>query len=203
MLCIENSLFLFLVSYLLGSFSFAIVLSKFFNLPDPRSYGSHSAGATNVFRASKYIAFFTLIGDISKAYFVMRIPHLNHVYLDFPVCPYDFSILLLGVILGHIFSVFNSFHGGKGVACLIGATFAIDSLSATIGLALMALIIVITRYSFLSTLSGLILMAVILAIRLPISPLIGSYICALVLIISRHRSNIIRFLNGNENKLRF
>ncbi|CUT17454.1 MULTISPECIES: glycerol-3-phosphate acyltransferase [Candidatus Ichthyocystis] len=201
--CSQKLLFFFAISYLVGSFSFAVVLSELFGLPDPRAYGSLNAGTTNVFRVSKFVAALTLCGDLAKSYFVMVLPRAVCSYCNVAVCPYDLSALLLGVVIGHIFSVYNSFSGGKGVACMVGATMAVDPLTAVIGSLAMVVVVIITRYSFLSTLSGLMLMAILLANKFPTGIIVVSYICALVLVIAKHHANIYRFFRKEENKLRF
>ncbi|WP_092484868.1 glycerol-3-phosphate 1-O-acyltransferase PlsY [Candidatus Ichthyocystis hellenicum] len=201
--CSQKTLFFFAVAYLVGSFSFAVVLSELFKLPDPRAYGSLNAGATNVFRVNKLVAILTLCGDVAKSYFVMVLPNAICSYCAVSSCPYDLSVLLLGVVIGHIFSVYNSFSGGKGVACMIGATIAIDPWIAAIGSLVMVIAVIVTRYSFLSTLSGLVLMAILLAVRFPSSLIVIAYIFVLILVISKHHANISRFFKGKENKLRF
>src|ERR1044071_1705198 len=106
-------------AYLLGSVSFAVVVSMAMRLPDPRTYGSKNPGATNVLRSgSKAAAVLTLLGDAAKGWLAV---FLAQIYLPEAV-PY----VALAVFLGHLFPVFHAFVGGKGVATAAGVLFGID-----------------------------------------------------------------------------
>ena len=113
-----NQLLIILFAYLVGSISSGIIVSRFFNLPDPRTIGSKNPGATNVMRSgNKKAAIFTLLGDLLKAIFVLAIAE----YLGFD----DLIIVCvaLAVLIGHIYPIFYKFRGGKGVATAIGIIF--------------------------------------------------------------------------------
>ena len=106
-------------AYLLGSISFAIVVSKAMRLPDPRSYGSGNPGATNVLRTGrKLAAVLTLAGDALKGWVA--------VFLAFLFEPAAAPLAGLAAFLGHLFPVFHGFKGGKGVATAAGVLFGLD-----------------------------------------------------------------------------
>src|SRR5512140_1182017 len=114
-----------IVAYLLGSVSFAVLLSKLFCLPDPRTYGSHNPGATNVLRSGrKAAAALTLLGDAAKGWVA--------VVLAMLFAPHDaqgvllIALVSLAVFLGHLFPVFLRFKGGKGVATALGVLLALN-----------------------------------------------------------------------------
>ena len=111
------------LAYLIGSISFAVVVSKCMRLPDPHTYGSGNPGATNVLRTgNKKAAVLTLIGDALKGYFAVMLA--RHILGDQSLTASLNSWLLCGVViavfLGHLFPVFHGFKGGKGVATACG-----------------------------------------------------------------------------------
>src|SRR6267142_3035713 len=106
-------------AYLIGSVSFAVVVSKLMRLPDPRSHGSKNPGATNVLRSgSKAAAVLTLIGDGAKGWLA--------VWLAFRYAPEAAPYAALAVFVGHLFPLYHRFQGGKGVATAAGVLFGID-----------------------------------------------------------------------------
>src|SRR5574340_464397 len=114
-----------IVAYLLGSISFAVLTSKAFGLPDPRSYGSGNPGATNVLRSGKKAAaVLTLLGDAAKGWLA--------VFAAIQFAPRDgqwevlVAVVALAVLLGHVFPVFLRFQGGKGVATALGVLLALN-----------------------------------------------------------------------------
>src|SRR5258706_14685796 len=108
-----------LAAYLLGSVSFAIVVSRLMRLPDPRSYGSKNPGATNVLRTgSKIAAVVTLLGDAAKGWLA--------VWLALGFVPEAAPYAAPAVFFGHLFPPYHPFHGGKDVATAPGGLFGID-----------------------------------------------------------------------------
>jgi glycerol-3-phosphate acyltransferase PlsY len=107
------------IAYLIGSISFAIVVSRAMQLPDPRSYGSRNPGATNVLRTGhRSAALLTLAGDAAKGFIA--------VWLATRYAPEAAPYAALAVFLGHLFPVYHGFAGGKGVATAAGVLFGID-----------------------------------------------------------------------------
>src|SRR5437763_9398874 len=130
-------------AYLLGSVSFAIVVSKLMRLPDPRSYGSKNPGATNVLRSgSKAAAIVTLLGDGAKGWLA--------VWLALVFVPQAAPYAALAVFLGHLFPVYHRFHGGKGVATAAGVLLGIDWRIGLGTLATWLIIAAFLRYSSLA-----------------------------------------------------
>src|SRR5437868_4388276 len=116
-----------LVAYLIGSLSFAVIVSRAMGLSDPRSYGSGNPGATNVLRSgSKPAAILTLVLDALKGYVpVALVVHFGPAY---GLGGGTVALVALAAFVGHLWPVFFGFHGGKGVATAAGALFGIDPL---------------------------------------------------------------------------
>lgn len=187
-------------AYLLGSVSFAVLMSKAFGLADPRTYGSGNPGATNVLRSGKKAAAaLTLLGDAAKGWLA--------VFAAIKLAPHDGQGLLmvalvsLAVFLGHVFPVFLKFKGGKGVATALGVLLG---LSGWMGLAVFAtwlLVAVIFRYSSLAALVAAV-GAPIYAMVLHLRPeLVFAVAIMSLLLIWRHKSNIQNLLTGKESKI--
>jgi len=111
-------------AYLLGSVSFAVVVSKLMKLPDPHSYGSGNPGATNVLRTgNKKAAILTLLGDCLKGFFAVYIAKL--IMPQQEALNTILALVAFAVFLGHVFPIFHKFKGGKGVATAAGVLFGI------------------------------------------------------------------------------
>ena len=191
---------LIVAAYLLGSVSFAVLMSRVFGLADPRSYGSGNPGATNVLRSGKKAAaVLTLLGDAAKGWVA--------VFAAIKLAPHDGQGLLmvalvsLAVFLGHVFPVFLKFKGGKGVATALGVSLA---LSGWMGLAVLAtwlVVAVLFRYSSLAALVAAI-GAPIYAMVLHLRPeLVFAVAIMSMLLIWRHKTNIQNLLSGKESKI--
>jgi len=187
-------------AYLLGSVSFAVLMSKAFNLPDPRTYGSQNPGATNVLRSGKKAAAaLTLLGDAAKGWVA--------VWLAQRFAPQDENFMALvaavalAVFLGHLFPVFLRFKGGKGVATALGVLLA---LSGWLGLATLATWLLMALVFRLSSLSALVAAAgapvYALLLGLPHEWVLASFVMSLLLI-WRHKSNIKNLLAGKESRI--
>ncbi len=142
---------LILGSYLIGSISFAVVVSKAMRLPDPHTYGSGNPGATNVLRTgNKLAAVLTLLGDALKGYVALFLAKaLIGVEVDSWVLP----AVAVAAFLGHLFPVFHSFKGGKGVATALGILLGID---AWLGLATLSTWLIVAFFMRYSSLAALI-----------------------------------------------
>ena len=191
---------LIILAYVIGSISFAVLVSRAFGLPDPRSYGSGNPGATNVMRSGKKAAaILTLLGDGAKGWFA--------VFLAQQLAPVwgagDIGVAAaaLAVFIGHIFPVFFGFKGGKGVATAAGIMLA---LNVWLGLAVVAtwlLTFALSRYSSLSALLAAVLAPLYAAIFL--APLyVGMLVVLAGLLIWRHRANIRKLLQGEESSFK-
>jgi glycerol-3-phosphate acyltransferase PlsY len=189
-----------LAAYLLGSISFAVLVSKVMGLPDPHSYGSHNPGATNVLRTgNKLAAVLTLAGDTGKGALAV---FLAAQYTgESPASGYDAPIAGAMALLGHLYPVFHRFLGGKGVATAAGVLLA---LNLWLGLGVLATFAIIVAFFRMVSLASIIaaVFAVFWAWSLfgltPITPVVGAIA---LLVIWRHRENIVRIARGIEPRL--
>ena len=183
-----------IAAYLLGSVSFAIVVSKVMRLPDPRSYGSKNPGATNVLRSgSKAAAILTLIGDGAKGWLA--------VWLALRYVPDAAPYAALAVFLGHLFPLYHRFHGGKGVATAAGVLFGIDW---RIGLGTVVTWLIIAfflRYSSLAALVAAAFAPFAVALVLGINAFFAAVCVMSALLVWRHRENIARLVAGTESRI--
>jgi len=195
-----------LLSYLLGSMSFAVIVSHLMGLSDPRSYGSKNPGATNVLRSgNKKAAALTLLLDALKAW-VPVVWVLNHG-ADFGLDERTAAAAGMTVFLGHLFPVFFKFKGGKGVATALGVLMGISPLLG-IAVALTWLGVAwFTRYSSLAALMAAILAPVYYALLGDVvwwsfDGAIFALLCAMgTLLVWRHRDNVNRLIAGTETKI--
>ena len=194
-----------IAAYLLGSLSFAVIVSRLMGLKDPRTFGSKNPGATNVLRSgSKAAAIVTLLLDAVKGW----LPVMLVRWFGKPYGLEDGTIALVGLaaFVGHLWPVFFRFQGGKGVATFIGVVFGID---LVLGLATGATWLIIAFFLRYSSVASL-----VSALFAPVYYLFGDriqwyaekpvllalFVMALLLTV-RHRENINRLLQGNESKL--
>lgn len=187
---------LVLIAYFVGSISSAVIVCKLMRLDDPRTHGSNNPGATNVLRLhGKKAALLTLTGDMLKGVLPLLIAHL----LNVP----ELVIALTGVttFTGHLYPVFFGFHGGKGVATLIGILFGIYW---PLGLAFSGtwlLVALLFRYSSLSGLVAAVLTPFYTAVLLPSVYYIAANSLMAIILIWRHRANIKKLMAGTESKI--
>jgi glycerol-3-phosphate acyltransferase PlsY len=187
-------------AYLVGSISFAVIVSKFFGLPDPHSYGSGNPGATNVLRTgNKAAAALTLAGDGMKGWLAVWLAHrLGASWGDASLATAGAA---LAVFLGHLYPVFHRFAGGKGVATAAGVALA---LSWQLGIALAAIWLAVALLFRISSLASL---AAAVA-----APPLGLYFIGnwpeawalfpiAALLVWRHRQNIRKILAGQERRI--
>ena len=196
-----------LLAYLLGSLSFAVIVSRVMGLKDPRSYGSHNPGATNVLRSgSKKAAVVTLLLDGLKGW--LPVVLVKWFGKDFGMEDATMAAVAFAAFLGHLFPVFFGFKGGKGVATAAGALLGIDWLLGLATLATWLIVAFFTRYSSVASLASaafapvFYLMgdrAVWYAER---SVLLAIFMISLLLVV-RHKDNINKLLAGKESKLNF
>lgn len=193
-----NQLLIIVFAYLVGSISTGIIISRFFNLPDPRTMGSKNPGATNVMRTgNKKAAIFTLVGDLLKATFVLLIA--SNLGFD----GYSIIFVSLAVLIGHIFPIYYKFRGGKGVATAVGILITLNFKLALIVVCIWIFVFLIFRYSSLA--------AIVASIS---APLIGifilndqslnnfTYVMVTSIILMTHQKNIKNLISGKELKFK-
>lgn len=187
-------------SYLLGSVSFAVVVSRLFGLADPRSYGSGNPGATNVLRSgSKAAAALTLLGDAAKG--AVAVWLVRAYGPPFGVGELGVALAALAAFAGHLYPVYFGFKGGKGVATFLGALLALDFAVGLVACATWLAVATLFRYSSLASLCSA------AVAPLALFWLDGSAGVSLVtaamsgLLIARHRQNIANLLAGRESRI--
>lgn len=195
-----------LSAYCLGSLSFAIIVSKIMNLPNPHTYGSGNPGATNVLRSgNKTAAILTLILDAFKGWIAVYIAYYiqKNALLNFNVLQSNLLVaaVILAVFLGHLLPIFYQFKGGKGVATAAGILIAIQPLLGGLTLLIWLIVAVLFRYSSLAALSATVFAALYALIVLKLSPIAWSIVLMCALLIGRHQSNIKKLINGQESKI--
>ena len=182
------------LAYILGSVSSAILVSRLFKLPDPRSRGSNNPGATNVYRlGGKVPAVLVLVFDILKG----TIPVWGAYFLK--IDPLMLGLIGVAACLGHMYPLFFSFKGGKAVATAFGTLLPIGLSLGGMLIATWLIIIAITRYSSLAALVTVSLAPLYTWWIKPLYTLPVTFLT--VLIIFRHRANITRLMAGEEPKV--
>jgi glycerol-3-phosphate acyltransferase PlsY len=188
-----------LAAYLIGSVSFAVVVSRVFSLPDPRSYGSGNPGATNVLRSGrKSAAALTLLGDVAKGWLAV---FLAGGFADAGMIEATESAAAVAVVLGHMYPVFHRFQGGKGVSTVLGALIALNLYLAGGALATWLIIAFFFRIASLASLISAVFAPVFCLMLYGIHPFTIAVAIIAPLIIYRHRSNIRNLLAGTESRL--
>jgi len=183
-------------AYLLGSISFAIVVSRLMSLPDPRSYGSKNPGATNVLRTGRKVAAaLTLAGDAGKGWLAVWLAWFYT--LDMTVA----ALAGLAVFLGHLYPVFYRFKGGKGVATAAGVLFGLNLWLGVGTLVTWGVIAAFFRYVSLASLIAALFAAFYAWWLFGLQPVSWVAVVMAALLAWRHRENIKRLAAGTESKL--
>jgi acyl phosphate:glycerol-3-phosphate acyltransferase len=191
-------------AYLIGSISFAVVVSKCMRLPDPYSYGSGNPGATNVLRTgNKRAAVLTLLGDALKGFLAVMAARfvLGEAALANDADAWIMCGVVIAVFLGHLYPLFHGFKGGKGVATACGILFGIN---LTLGLATLATWLIVAfflRYSSLAALAAAIFGPIYFIFLFGFQPMAIALSVVCALLIWRHRSNIRNLMNGTETRI--
>lgn len=190
-----------LAAYLIGSVSFASVVSRVFGLPDPRTYGSGNPGATNVARTgNKLAAALTLLGDALKG--VLAVAAAQQLAARFALSEWTVPLALLAVFLGHVFPVFFGFRGGKGVATALGVLLPLDWRVALIAAAVWVAVFLVSRISSLSALVAIVVTTFASIYFFGPSATLWALLVMLALLIWRHTDNIKKLFKGSESGFR-
>lgn len=197
------------ISYLIGSFPTSIIVSRLFFGYDIRDKGSGNAGGTNAFRVMGWkVGVFVMLVDIAKG--ILATYYASQIKIDHLAWDHVYIQMLAGTfaIIGHIWTAFAGFRGGKGVGTATGMLIVLYPISVVICFVVFLVVLVLSRYVSLSSLSA--------AVTLPLAliflnvafdsalspPLLILAVCVTLLIIFTHRSNIQRLINGNENRIK-
>ena len=185
-----------IVAYCLGSLSFAVIVSKFMDLPDPHSYGSGNPGATNVLRTgNKKAAILTLLLDAAKG--AVAVLLAKALGLE----GWALAGVTLAVFLGHLFPIFFGFAGGKGVATAAGILLA---LNLWLGLGVLITWLAVAacfRYSSLAALIASIFAPFYTFLNFGVKPVTSAVLIMSALLIWRHKANISNLFAGKESKI--
>ena len=186
------------VAYLIGSVSFAVVVSKLFSLPDPHSYGSGNPGATNVLRTGhKLAAALTLLGDGAKGWLAVFLAKQFAPSMD----PWMLAAVVLAVFLGHLFPIFHKFEGGKGVATAAGILLALDWRLAAAAFVVWLFFAVVVKVSSVSSLAAAVVAPIAAFYFYGNHPLAWVFVPIALLLIWRHKGNIAKLLQGRESTI--
>lgn len=183
------------MGYLIGSLSSAIIVCKILNLPDPRVAGSHNPGATNVLRlGGKLPAAITLLGDLLKGLLPVILARL------LGAGSLVAGMVALAAFVGHLFPIFFSFKGGKGMATSAGAWIGLSPFLGVVAGLAWIVIATITRYSSVASLAVAALMPFVILLFGPAGGFLPVLLMSLILI-WRHSANIQRLRSHTESKI--
>lgn len=187
------------IAYLIGSVSFAVVVSRLYRLPDPRLYGSGNPGATNVLRSGRRsAAVLTLLGDSLKGWIAV-FGAAGWFGDGSDVTP---ALAAVAAILGHLYPLFHGFKGGKGVATALGVLLGLNWILALGTLTTWITIAVFFRYSSLAALVSAAFAAFFaLILYNPAHPHVWAVALIAALLVWRHRANIANLVAGRERRL--
>jgi glycerol-3-phosphate acyltransferase PlsY len=195
-----NTLLAMLAAYLLGSISFAVVVSKLFRLSDPRTYGSKNPGATNVLRSgNKAAAVLTLLGDGAKGWLAVWLT--VQFGAQFGLGDTAVALVTLAVFLGHLWPVFFKFVGGKGVATALGVLLGINPWLGLATLITWIVVVYAFRYSSLGALIAAIFAPFYYGLLFGPDPKLLAIFIMSALLVYRHSSNIGNLMQGKESRL--
>ncbi len=195
-----STLIFVIAAYLIGSISFAVVMSRVFRLSDPRTYGSKNPGATNVLRSgNKKAAIATLIGDCAKGWFAVWLAQRLADHYD--VTDAGIAMVALAVFLGHLWPVFFRFVGGKGVATALGVLLG---LNPWLGLATLVTWLVVAyafRYSSLAALISAVFAPFYYGLLFGVDEKLFAVVAMCMLLLWRHGQNIGNLIAGKESRI--
>ena len=192
------------VAYLLGSIPFGLILVRVFRKQDIRQQGSGNIGATNVIRSGgKGLGAATFVLDAAKGFVAVKAAALiaNHLHVGVTGTQNLLATAALCAIVGHIYTVWLGFKGGKGVATGFGVFLAISPVSALVSLAVFIVVFAISRFVSLGSILASITFAVLALVRGygKLTPWLLA-VCVIVplIVITKHHANIRRLLTGTE-----
>src|SRR4051812_39768668 len=188
------------IAYLIGSVSFAVVVSRAMKLPDPRSYGSGNPGATNVLRTGKKTAAaLTLFGDAAKGWLAVFLTD-DFFSTEVPAT-YKMSAVAIAVVIGHMYPIFHRFLGGKGVSTAAGVLLGLNVWLAADTIATWLVIALFFRISSLAALIAAVSAAFFCYMLYGIHPYTLAVTIIALLLIWRHRTNIRKLIAGTEGRI--
>jgi glycerol-3-phosphate acyltransferase PlsY len=194
-----------LLAYLIGSLSFAVVVSRFMGLADPRTYGSNNPGATNVLRSgNKVAALLTLLLDAVKGWLpVWWVVHFGAAY---GLGQGSVALVALAAFVGHVWPVFFRFQGGKGVATAAGVLTGIEPFLGLATLATWLIVAYFSRYSSLAALASALFAPAYYFLGHRVAWYVDNRVLLAVAVMSamliwRHQANIGKLMRGEESRI--
>jgi acyl phosphate:glycerol-3-phosphate acyltransferase len=195
-----NTLLFAVAAYLIGSVSFAVVVSKLFGLADPRTYGSKNPGATNVLRSgNKAAAGLTLLGDGAKGWLAVWLA--LQFGEQYGVGDVGIALAAIAVFLGHLWPVFHRFVGGKGVATALGILLALNGWLGLATLVTWLVVVYAFRYSSLGALIASVFAPFYYGLLFGTDAKLLAVVAMSGLLIYRHRQNIANLMAGKESRI--
>jgi len=190
-----------MAAYLLGSVSFAVVISRLMHLPDPRTFGSKNPGATNMLRgSSRLAAALVLLGDALKGWLAVWLTTSVALPMGAPVeC---IMVAALAVFLGHGYPIFFGFKGGKGVATALGVLLALSPMLGLCTSIVWLSVMGVTRISSLSALASSVSAPLLGWVFLQSLQLKLTVLIMALILLAHHHSNIRKLLEGQETVFR-
>lgn len=208
-----------ILSYLIGSIPTSIIISKAAKGIDIRDHGSGNAGGTNVMRVLgwKHGVLVILLDALKGILVVVIVARLHYGSIPFEnATPFDDFTLVqiiagISAVIGHIWTVFASFKGGKGIATALGMLIMIVTIDMLVAIGVFIVVITLSRYVSLASLAGAVAVPLTLIVRENIfhvnipnyNTLLPFLILVALLAIFTHRKNVIRLIDGNESKISF
>ncbi len=189
-----------IAAYLIGSLSFAVIVSKYYGMDDPRTYGSGNPGATNVLRSGKKkAAALTLLGDALKGLVAVVLARCLQDALNLS----DITIAAVAVaaLVGHMWPLFFSFKGGKGVATALGVLLALSPATALVCAAIWLVMAFGFKVSSLAALAATVAAPLVAFWLMPYPSWAWATVVIAMLVLYRHKSNIQNLLQGKEGKI--
>lgn len=189
-----------IAAYLIGSLSFAVIVSKYYGMDDPRTYGSGNPGATNVLRSGKKkAAALTLLGDALKGLVAVFLARCLQDALNLS----DITIAAVAVaaLVGHMWPLFFGFKGGKGVATALGVLLALSPATALVCAAIWLVMAFGFKVSSLAALTATVAAPLVAFWLMPYPSWAWATVVIAVLVLYRHKSNIQNLLQGKEGKI--
>ncbi len=189
-----------IAAYLIGSLSFAVIVSKYYGMDDPRTYGSGNPGATNVLRSGKKkAAALTLLGDALKGLVAVVLARCLQDALN--LSDITIAVVAVAALVGHMWPLFFGFKGGKGVATALGVLLALSPATALVCAAIWLVMAFGFKVSSLAALAATVAAPLVAFWLMPYSSWAWATVVIAVLVLYRHKSNIQNLLQGKEGKI--
>lgn len=189
-----------IAAYLIGSLSFAVIVSKYYGMDDPRTYGSGNPGATNVLRSGKKkAAALTLLGDALKGLVAVVLARCLQDALT--LSDITIAVVAVAALVGHMWPLFFGFKGGKGVATALGVLLALSPATALVCAAIWLVMAFGFKVSSLAALAATVAAPLVAFWLMSYSSWAWATVVIAVLVLYRHKSNIQNLLQGKEGKI--